>query len=131
MESKMDSSNSSGNLHYCCIHNQFCGGRRCNVFTTRKIFFAASKFNTVKTDRLVIGVVNGNKSKTYPIQFLGYYHFVYGTVNKQPVLVTYCTVCRTGRVYDPRIDGKVAKFRLVGTDHYNAMIENEETKTWW
>jgi hypothetical protein len=46
-------------------------------------------------------------------------------------MLTYCTVCRTGRVFDPSIDGKPEEFRLVGMDHYNAMFEDETTKSWW
>ena len=46
-------------------------------------------------------------------------------------MVTYCTVCRTGRVFSPMIDGKPEKFRLVGMDHFNAMFEDSQTKSWW
>jgi hypothetical protein len=47
------------------------------------------------------------------------------------ILVTYCTVCRTGRVFEPKVNGKKEKFRLVGMDHFNAMLEDETTKSWW
>ena len=46
-------------------------------------------------------------------------------------MITYCTVCRTGRVYSPIVNGKLEKFRLVGMDHFNAMFEDETTKSWW
>ena len=46
-------------------------------------------------------------------------------------MVTYCSVCRTGRVYAPEIDGKPAQFRLVGMDHFNAMFEDADTRSWW
>jgi hypothetical protein len=46
-------------------------------------------------------------------------------------MVTYCTVCRTGRVYSPFVDGKPELFRLVGMDHFNAMFEDATTKSWW
>jgi hypothetical protein len=46
-------------------------------------------------------------------------------------MVTYCTVCRTGRVYGPIINGKKETFRLVGMDHFNAMLEDATTKSWW
>ncbi|PWU23916.1 hypothetical protein C5B42_01335, partial [Candidatus Cerribacteria bacterium 'Amazon FNV 2010 28 9'] len=49
----------------------------------------------------------------------------------QPIMVTYCTVCRTGRVYQPIVNGKYEKFRLVGMDHFNAMFEDETTRSWW
>jgi len=46
-------------------------------------------------------------------------------------MVTYCTVCRTGRVFEPVVNGKKEKFRLVGMDHFNAMLEDATTKSWW
>src|SRR5678810_962879 len=46
-------------------------------------------------------------------------------------MVTYCTVCRTGRVFEPIVNGKQEKFRLVGMDHFNAMLEDATTKSWW
>ena len=87
--------------------------------------------NIVDGNRLVIGVALGNRAKAYPIRFLGYHHLVADSVNGQPVLVTYCTVCRTGRVYSPLVNGSPQQFRLVGMDHYNAMIEDAATKSWW
>jgi len=46
-------------------------------------------------------------------------------------MITYCTVCRTGRVYQPLVNGKYEKFRLVGMDHFNAMFEDASTGSWW
>ncbi|MES2799644.1 MAG: DUF3179 domain-containing (seleno)protein [Bacteroidota bacterium] len=96
-----------------------------------KISFADAASNKVDLNRLVIGVVKDGVAKAYPINFLGYHHIVHDTINKQAILVTYCTVCRTGRVFDARLNGKVEQFRLVGMDHYNALIEDKTTKSWW
>ena len=46
-------------------------------------------------------------------------------------MVTYCTVCRTGRVFSPVVGGQPEDFRLVGMDHFNAMFEDSRTKSWW
>lgn len=96
-----------------------------------KIILADVGGNKVKEERLVIGIEKNGVAKAYPIQYLGYHHFVYDTISGSPVLVTYCTVCRTGRVFDPVINGKTEKFRLVGMDHFNAMIEDAATGSWW
>jgi hypothetical protein len=87
--------------------------------------------NKVNTNRLVIGIVNKGEAKAYPIQFLGFHHQVQDTIGGKPVMVTYCTVCRTGRVYEPVVSGKAEQFRLVGMDHFNAMFEDATTKSWW
>jgi hypothetical protein len=93
--------------------------------------FAFSSQSNVALDRLVVGVTNNGKSKAYPIEIIGYHHQVRDTVGGKPVMVTYCTVCRTGRVFSPVVDGKPENFRLVGMDHFNAMFEDESTGSWW
>ncbi len=87
--------------------------------------------NKVDLRRLVVGVEMNGQAKAYPIQFIGYHHQVRDTVGGRPVLVSYCTVCRTGRVYSPFVDGEPETFRLVGMDHFNAMFEDETTGSWW
>ena len=80
---------------------------------------------------MVIGIVNNGEAKAYPIRFLGYHHQVKDSIGGKPVIVTYCTVCRTGRVYEPTVNGQPEEFRLVGMDHFNAMFEDATTKSWW
>lgn len=87
--------------------------------------------NTIGMKQLVLGVTIGTESKAYPIEIIGYHHQVRDSVGGQPIMVTYCTVCRTGRVFSPVIDRKPESFRLVGMDHYNAMFEDAQTKSWW
>lgn len=87
--------------------------------------------NTVDSNKLIIGVVINNKAKAYPIEIIGYHHQVQDTMGGEPVMITYCSVCRTGRVFSPFVNGKFEQFRLVGMDHFNAMFEDETTKSWW
>jgi hypothetical protein len=87
--------------------------------------------NKVDADRLVIGVSSNGESKAYPIQYIGYHHQVRDELGGKPIIVTYCTVCRTGRVFEPLVNGKSEDFRLVGMDHFNAMFEDESTNSWW
>ena len=87
--------------------------------------------NTVDEGSVVIGVLHNGEAKAYPIRFLVYHHQVQDTVGGTPVLVTYCSVCRTGRVYEPVVDGRPETFRLVGMDHFNAMFEDKTTRSWW
>ena len=93
--------------------------------------FSNSTENKVETDRLILGITLNGESKAYPIQFLGYHHQVRDSIAGKPIMVTYCTVCRTGRVFEPLIEGKPEEFRLVGMDHFNAMFEDKSTGSWW
>ncbi len=87
--------------------------------------------NMVDTARLVVGVKLGAEARAYPLQFIGYHHQVRDTIEGRPVMVSFCTVCRTGRVWVPVVDGKTESFRLVGMDHFNAMFEDKSTGSWW
>jgi hypothetical protein len=95
------------------------------------INMADAKHNKVPFNYVVLGIVQNGIAKAYPIIYLGYHHKVQDNVGTQPVLITYCTMCRTGRVYSPVINGKRQTFRLVGARHYNAIIEDSGTGTWW
>ncbi|MFI5170835.1 MAG: DUF3179 domain-containing (seleno)protein [Chitinophagales bacterium] len=95
-----------------------------------KIFATASE-NKVGMGKLIIGVSLNGEERAYPIEIIGYHHQVRDIVGGKPIMATYCTVCRTGRVYDPVYKGKEETFRLVGMDHFNAMFEDETTKSWW
>lgn len=104
-------------------------------FLADKMFYQprVKQFAMDSTDanRLVIGVAVQGAAKAYPIEIIGYHHQVRDTVGGEPVMVTYCTVCRTGRVYSPFVQGRYATFRLVGMDHFNAMFEDAATGSWW
>ena len=85
--------------------------------------------NKIPDNKLVIGVVIDSVASAYPIQLIGYHHQVVDNINGNPIMVTYCTVCRTGRIYSLMVNGKQETFRLVGMDHFNAMFEDATTKS--
>lgn len=95
------------------------------------IQFAQAEKNRISLHKLVLGVVVNGEAKAYPIQLIGYHHQVRDDVGGTPIMVTYCTVCRTGRIYQPIVNGQHEKFRLVGMDHFNALFEDSSTKSWW
>jgi len=97
----------------------------------KQLLLVSAESNKVDSNRLVLGVSINGEAKAYPIQFLGYHHHIQDTVGGKPIMVTYCTVCRTGRVFEPLVNGKKEKFRLVGMNHFNAMLEDATTKSWW
>jgi hypothetical protein len=100
-------------------------------YPPKKLILASAANNKVDSQRLVIGVALNGAAKAYPIRFLGFHHQVQDTISGEPLIVTYCTVCRTGRVFEPIVNGNHERFRLVGMDHFNAMLEDATTKSWW
>ena len=93
--------------------------------------FVAAAGDTTDKNELVIGVSVDGQEKAYPIRIIGYHHQVMDTIGRTPVMVTYCTVCRTGRVYSPFVNGGKQSFTLVGMDHFNAMFQDAATGSWW
>jgi len=106
-------------------------------FEADKIFHKPSQASFIPAaasedkTKLAIGVVINGEAKAYPIQLIGYHHQVEDIVGNEHIIVTYCTVCRTGRVYSTLVNGHHESFRLVGMDHFNAVFEDETTKSWW
>jgi len=79
----------------------------------------------------VLAVQKNGEAKAYPLRYLLYHHQVRDSIGGQPVMVTYCSVCRAGRVYRPLVEGRPENFRLAGMDLFNAMFEDETTGSWW
>jgi len=96
-----------------------------------KLMFKSQAENLLTDSSIVIGVAYGGEAKAYPIRFLVYHHQVQDTIGGKPMIITYCSVCRTGRVFDPTVNSHHETFRLVGMDHFNAMFEDATTKSWW
>lgn len=103
---------------------------RMFVQPTRVVMATAAE-NHVDLDRLVVGVERDGDARAYPIQFIGYHHQVRDQLGGRAIVATYCTVCRTGRVFEPVVAGQIDVLRLVGMDHFNAMFEDASTGTWW
>jgi hypothetical protein len=98
--------------------------------------FDAADATALPSETLVIGVAlkdaaGETHARAYPVRFLGYHHQVRDELAGQPLMATYCTVCRSGRVFSPLIDGQLAQFRLVGMDLFNAMFEDDRSGSWW
>lgn len=97
----------------------------------KKLDFHTKETNKLSNERLVIGIEYKGEAKAYPIEYLAYHHQVIDTIMSDEVMITYCSVCRSGRAYLPQVKGKKEQFRLVGMDHFNAMFEDKSTGSWW
>ncbi len=96
-----------------------------------QLIFMPASGNTVPENNYVLGVAINGEAKAYPLKMVGYHHKIQDTVGGKPILVTYCTMCRTGMVYDPIIKGVHQQFRLVGAAFNNAIMEDMTSKSWW
>ena len=53
-----------------------------------------------ESDR-VIGVVDGDQAKAYPLAILNYHEIVNDKLNSRPIAITYCPLCDSAAVFDP------------------------------
>ncbi|MEY2705273.1 MAG: hypothetical protein RL407_1335 [Bacteroidota bacterium] len=119
-------------LNFICFYSaNFVMAADAMFSPPKQLLLEEAKSNKIPLDRLVIGVVIGGEAKAYPIYLIGYHHQVRDQVGGKEIMVTYCTVCRTGRVYEPQLQGELQEFRLVGMNQYNALFEDKKTKSWW
>lgn len=103
-----------------------------NIFREPALLrMAAAADNRVPLDALIIGVQHNGVAKAYPVNYLAYHHRVSDSIGDLKLWATYCSMCRTGAVYQPVVDNQPLAFRLVGANHYNAVFEDEATGSWW
>ena len=95
------------------------------------LLFKGIQADTTDLNMTILGIVRNGEAKAYPIPYLIYHHQIIDSIGGQSFIATYCGLCKTGRFFEPFIDGKYATFRLVGVNHFNAMLEDQETKSWW
>jgi hypothetical protein len=96
-----------------------------------QLVLAPRATNKVDENSVVIGVELNGEAKAWPIRYILYHHQVQDTIGGTQILVTYCNVCRSGRVFEPLVGGQHETFRLVGMDQFNAMFEDARTGSWW
>ena len=118
-----------------------CGGvwyMRTMFMNAERMFYKPVKTAFLKADRdtlprdvAVLGVSSGNVHRAYPMYLLSYHHQIHDTLAGQPLLITYCIMCRSARVFVPKVKDTNLTFRLVGMNHFNAILEDEQTGSWW
>ena len=68
----------------------------------------------------------------YPIRLLNWHEIANDTVGGVPFAATYCPLCRTGIVYDRRLDGKVNEIGVSGLLYKSAMVMyDKNTESLW
>lgn len=97
----------------------------------KTLLFKGVQTDTTDLNMTILGIEYNGEAKAYPIPYLIYHHQIIDSIGHKQIIATYCGLCKTGRFFEPFIDGKYTTFRLVGVNHYNAMLEDNDTKSWW
>ncbi len=69
----------------------------------------------------------------FPLKILNFHEIVNDELDGVPVLVTYCPLCRSGVVYDRRLEGTLHTFGNTSALYENdlVMFDRETNSYWW
>jgi len=95
------------------------------------ISFARGTTDALPGSTIVMGISGTDTAKAYPIRLLAYHHRLTDELDGNPIWVTYCSMCRTGKVFSPMVDGEKIDFELVGAVHYNSIYRDVGTGSIW
>ncbi len=96
-----------------------------------EVTFARGTSEALPAETLVMGITSGAAAKAYPVRLLAYHHRLEDELDGEPIWVTYCTMCRTGKIFSPIVDGRRLAFDLVGAVRYNSIYRDRETGSYW
>lgn len=99
---------------------------------TNPRFTSVAEVDWLDTDDRLIAIEIDGEAKAYPLRILNWHEIVNDRVAGTPVVVTYCPLCGTGMVFDPRVDGRRLEFGVSGL-LYNSdvLMYDLETKSLW
>jgi hypothetical protein len=81
---------------------------------TRPAIVGADAADYLIDKDLVIGVQRGDVARAYPLRILDWHEVVNDVVGGEPIVVTYCPLCRSALVFDAEAGGKVREFGVSG-----------------
>ena len=93
--------------------------------------FVTATDNNIDLSAQVLGIEQNGTQKAYPASMVYYHHQIPDEIADLPIWVTYCGLCRSGRIYDKTVDGQTLTFELVGAITFNAVFKDLQTGSWW
>ena len=85
-------------------------------------------------DDLVLGfVATDGQPYAYPIPIMNFHEIINDELGGEQVLITYCPLCRSGVVYDRRLDGEDLTFGNTSAlfDNDLVMYDHQTASFWW
>jgi len=83
-------------------------------------------------EELVLGVVIDGEAVAYPVRILAHHELANDEIAGVPVSMVYCTLCRSGLLFDRRVDDQVLDFQTSGLlIESNKIMVDVQTDTLW
>ena len=81
---------------------------------------------------IVVGVVQGEQARAYPIAILNWHELVNDTLGGRHILVSYCPLCGTALVFDREADGRARTFGVSGLLYQSdLLLYDRESESLW
>lgn len=94
-------------------------------------YSAIDAIEKIEDQELYAVVHSGQESNAYSLVELMYYHVINDRIDNRDLLISYCGMCRSLRVFEPVINGKQLHFTTPYAYKNNALLEDRETGSWW
>ena len=86
----------------------------------------------LKDNDLILGYVEKNDARAFPIHLLNFHEIINDTIGDREVLVSYCPLCRSGLVFDRRIQDKSLTFgNTSGLYESDMVMYDHQTQSYW
>ncbi len=86
----------------------------------------------VTDDELILGVTVNGEAVAYPVRILGHHELANDVVGGLDVAMVYCTLCRSGLLFEREVDGQLLNFQTSGllVESNKIMVDNETDTLW-
>ena len=94
-------------------------------------FISASE-SKINDNDFVLGLDYNGEVKAYPLKIMQYHEIVNEVINNEPIIVTYCPLCKSGVAFKSEINGERIRFGVSGKLYNsNLVMYDEKTNSYW
>lgn len=92
----------------------------------------AAEATYLKPGEFVFGVEINGDARAYPLRLMNVHEMLNDVVGGKPVSLAYCTMCRSGVLFDTTVDGRVFTFGSSGLLYRsNKLMYDRQTESLW
>ncbi|MFT4577838.1 MAG: hypothetical protein ACI9UO_000657 [Nitrospinales bacterium] len=86
----------------------------------------------MQSEDRVLGFVQNDQARAYPIKILNWHEIVNDRVGGSPVVISFCPLCGTGMVFDANVENRTLKFGVSGLLYQSDMLlYDHQTESLW
>lgn len=111
---------------------QGCPSKDCIPSIDNPNYIDAENADWMNPGDRVIGVKGETESLAFPLKILSRHEIVNTEIDGEPIVVTYCPLCRSGVTYSRKVNGETLEFGVSGK-LYNAnlIMYDRSTESYW